>query len=134
MKDTKLETLFGGRAASVLHEDGTALDVFVRQLPIRDYPAAFKVVEDEFAFTAFCTTLAAGGEGRGEVAGTAFVQSLRPESYELLQAAAREVNEKGFFAFAARQQARADAVQKAQLAAMSEMPPEMLKLAIEIGK
>lgn len=119
----KLETLFGGRAVSVLHEDGSRTEIKVRQLRLADYEKAFVLMEDEFAFTAFCCQQS-----------SAWITTLQPESYELLQAAAWEVNEKGFFAYAARRVAKAQAEQDRQMAQLARMSPEAIRVAAELGQ
>src|ERR1022692_3142636 len=96
----KSETLFGGRDAQALHEDGSVQGIKVRQLRLGEYERAFALIEDEIAFTAFCCS---GSGVSPDPAGTgggyerAWSLTLQPESYETLQLAAREVNEKGFF-------------------------------------
>lgn len=132
----KSDTLFAGRVAAVLHEDGTHEGIQIRQLRLMDYEKAFQHLGDEFAFTAFCCLPGDVASPLSAVAPKTkdWIETLQPESYELLQASVREVNEKGFFSYAARRQARAEQEQKRLIEQMAGLPPETLKIAAEIGK
>lgn len=123
MNDPKTTTLFGGRTVPVLQLDGAAAEVTVRQLPLGDYERAFALADDEIALTAFLC-----GQPKE------WAYALAPESYERLQAAAQEVNAKGFFAWVGRRLQREQAQQQAMLAAMSSLPPDVLKAAIQAGQ
>jgi hypothetical protein len=126
------ETLFGGRMVNVLYEDGAQETVKVRQLRLSDYERAYTLTGDEFAFTAFCC-LSTGTNANSAPHGKEWALTLQPESYELVQAAAREVNEKGFFSYASRRKRREEEAQRAMFDAMASLPPETLQLAAEIG-
>lgn len=91
--ESKTETLFGGRMVAVTLLDGTTAEFKVRQLPLGEYEAAFKVRKKEMEFTA----LVCGHD-------LAWLNNVAPESYEVLRTAAREVNAKGFFSYATRQE------------------------------
>lgn len=128
----KNETLFGGRDAIALHEDGSKTAIRIRQIPLGQYPKAYSLLEDEFALTAFCCC-PTGPAGVGEPFSKDWVLTLLPECYEELQAAAREVNERGFFAYARRQKEREQEAMKVELTALSALDPEMLKAAAAVG-
>lgn len=124
MKDAnhKTETLFGGRTVAVLHEDSSREEIKVHQLRLADYERAYAMLDDEMGLTAFCC-----GKEKG------WVLTLQPESYELLQSAAREVNQRGFFSFAARRDEREREQQAGVFAAMAEMPAEAIEALAKAG-
>ncbi len=123
------QTLFGGQTVSVMHEDSSLSEVKVRQLRLADYEAAFRFLEDEIAFTAFCCSV-----GEPETPKTReWALTLQPESYEELQAVSRLVNAKGFFAYADRRKVREQQNQERLFAAAATMPPEMLAEAMRLG-
>lgn len=96
MTDPKTDTFLAGRLLNVQLLCGTTAEVKVRQLPLAEYERAFTLLDDEIALTAlFC------GQDKK------WAETLTPESYEALHAAAGEVNRKGFFSWCARQVARA---------------------------
>lgn len=132
----KAETLFGGRIVPVAMIDGTALDIKVAQLKMADWEKAYTLLADEMAFTAFCCFDPEGlRKTKQWLLGKPpqHEDGIMPESYELLQAAAREVNEKGFFSFATRRVAREAKENESMMAAMATLPPEAIKLAAEAG-
>ena len=103
----KLNTLFGHKTITVNIEpvfDQTAEGGFrtapaaswtVRQIPLGEYQAFLGLLADEFSFNArIC------GKTKPEIL------QLKPESYELVNTTVREVNEKGFFTWSARQTKR----------------------------
>ena len=102
-------TLFGQQVLTVQFEDGAAGEITVRQLKLREYPAAVRLWGDEFAFAALCCGVTA-----------AQLQTLLPADYERVQAAVQEVNQEGFFIFAARQEKRA-------AENLKNLPPEMVE-------
>jgi hypothetical protein len=108
-----METIKGGRTITVQLADGGSAEVFVRQLPLGDYEAAFLLQDDEMGLTALIC---------GKV--KQWVLSLEPESYETLRTASEEVNAKGFFVYASRQNER---VTKR----LNSVRPELLRLASE---
>ena len=119
---SKSDTLFGGRAAQARYLDGTTEDLRVRQLPLGEYEAAFKLLEDEIALTArIC--------GRDR----AWADQLAPESYEALRLLAEEVNANGFFAWSARQVERLRDQQARAFEALAALPPEALEAAYRLG-
>lgn len=115
-------TLFGGKKVLAQLIDGTAAEITVRQLPLGEYEKAFALFEDEIALVALIC-------GQPKV----WAEMLQPESYEALQAAAQEVNARGFFAWSARRQKRAEEIQQAQLLAFSQLPPDVMRAAMETG-
>ena len=123
-------TLFGGRSITVTFEpaDGAVEqrteEIRVRQIKLKDYERGFSLIGDEIALAAFCVHPARD---------KAWAETLTPESYEALHAAAEEVNANGFFVFAARRARQIHEEQERQIAAMSAMPPEAMKLAFELG-
>ncbi|HEX3855968.1 MAG TPA: hypothetical protein VHY30_01585 [Verrucomicrobiae bacterium] len=106
------ETLHGERKVPVAFADGqSATDFTVKQFRIGDYQKALALYADEIGLVAF-----ACGKIKKEI------ESLEPESYERLHAAVQELNEKGFFVYAARQEKRGQEM-------ISAMPPEMVQAA-----
>lgn len=97
--ESQTVTLFGGRSVSVIKADGTTETLTVRQLPLRDYEAAFKLSDDEQCLVALIC-----GKDKSWLYGATPEAAITPESYEELLAAAQEVNAKGFFAYAERRQ------------------------------
>jgi hypothetical protein len=107
---TPLTTITGRQPFTVQFADGRTEEITISQLPIGRYqslmtPSAAQPVPvfmDEIALTA-----ALCGKSREWITGKppAFEDGLTPESYELLRGAAWELNEKGFFAYAARREA-----------------------------
>jgi hypothetical protein len=114
--EQKIETLFGGRLIIVTHEDGGSEEVKVSQLRLADYDRAFLLIEDELGLTAVMC-------GKDK----AWINTLQPESYDELQAVAREVNARGFFSFAERRQARL-------FNAMANFKPEALMEMMDRAK
>lgn len=102
------ETLFGGRLVGVKLVDGTDAEIKVRQIPLGEYQTGIKLTElgDEIGFVAFCTAPTS-------------IQNVQPESYELLHAAALEVNAKGFFSWKARRDSREQEKEATKLAALA---------------
>ncbi len=132
----KTETLLGGRSQSVCLEDGTILQVKVRQLRLDEYERAYPLLTDEFAFTAFCCSPGSVGPAPS-IALVPYtrdwIMTLDPESYEALQLAAREVNAKGFFFYAQRRQAVDQAEADRQYQQFAELPPDIRKEFVETG-
>ena len=88
------DTLFAGREISVTLDGGTTETFTVRQFRLREYQKLLPIVADEIALVA-----AACGKTKADI------ELVRPDSYELLHAAMREVNAAGFFTYTARQEA-----------------------------
>ena len=86
-------TLFGGKTVPVVFESGATEELHVRQIKLVEYRALVALLDDEFGLVARVT-----GKKRAEI------ETLQPESYQLVFDAVREVNEKGFFTFTRRQQ------------------------------
>ena len=128
-----LDTLFGGRLAAVLHEDGQREEIKIIQLRLGDYEKAFQLIEDEIALTAFCCRTVQDSESRIQNS-KAWAETLQPESYELVQASVREVNAKGFFSYAERRTLRQQQQQEKMFAALGALPPEMLNRVMELGR
>lgn len=120
--NTKIETLSGGRLVKVTLLDGSEAEFKIRQILIGEYDKAFTMLEDEIALTAFIC-----GHPR------AWANNLSPESYEALQAAAREVNAGGFFAWSTRRQQRIAEQQAALLPTLMKMTPEQITAAVQTG-
>lgn len=127
----KTTALFGGKLVAVVFEDGTTNNISVRQLKLADYESAFAIADDEIAITAFCCRLP---DPAAKPFTRPWALTLTPESYELLQATAQEVNAKGFFAYAERRKQKLSVENRDMLAAMGNLPPETLKLAMELGR
>lgn len=135
----KTETLFGGRLVAVTFNDGSTGEIKVRQLPLGEYERAFAVLDDEISLVALIC-----GLKRDELVGTLSTASpsssssnpsgVTPESYELLQVAAEEVNKNGFFVWSVRRTAKQDEKQGRMVEAMATLPPDVIKLALEVGK
>jgi hypothetical protein len=119
--EAKTAALFGGEIVLRL-EDGTEEKLALRQLALRDYPRAYALQEDELGLTA----LLAGRD-------RAWLERLAPESYEALYAVTRRLNEKGFFAWSARQRAREAEAQRRTVEALAALPPETLETAARLG-
>jgi hypothetical protein len=113
---SKTDTLFGGRTASVIFLDGSKSEIKVRQLPLTEYTGAFNLADDEIGLTAYIC-----GIPREKIL------QVTPESYEALQAAAQEVNAKGFFVYCARQMQRA-------AEQIQSLGTDILRLAVEASK
>ena len=114
--DTKTTTLLGFHLLSVTLEDGTPAELKIRQIRVREYPVAFKHLDDEPALVGF-----ACNQTKQQI------ENLSPESFEQALKKVKEVNEKGFFTYAGR-----------KLAVMAETlrnaTPEMLDKFIAAGK
>jgi hypothetical protein len=107
--NTTIDTLHGGRKATVVFEDGRTEEVHVQQIKIGRYDELINptrqnpvpIFMDEVALTA-----AICGKPRQWITGKApeFADGITPACYELLRGLAWEVNQHGFFAYAARKQ------------------------------
>jgi hypothetical protein len=121
-------TLNGGKNITVNFEpqaDGSpaaAAEVKVRQIPVRDYERGFVLVSDEVALAGFLC-------GKDK----AWALTLAPESFEEVLATGREVNERGFFSHCQRLTERTEKQNAAMIGVMATLPPETMKLAIEMG-
>jgi hypothetical protein len=80
------------KTVSVAFEGGRTEEMAVHEIKLKDYATAMKVVTDEFALVGLAC-------GRPRTV----ITELTPASYELVQSAVWEANEKGFFAYAQRQ-------------------------------
>jgi hypothetical protein len=103
------ETLTGGRNLTVTLEGGKTCEVFVRQLPVKDYPAAQTKRADEMAFMSFVCQQS-----------PQWPAMLTPESYDDVQQAVTEANPR-FFGWLQRQTE----------AAWSTLPAEVRRQAAE---
>jgi len=133
----KNDTLHGGRNITVKFEpvaDPAAEGGFrkpaeesikVRQVRIAEFPAGFELVKtkDEVGLVAFLCARQ-----------KPWVLTLQPESYEDILTAGREVNERGFFSFCRRRTEQEEAADASWIAKMTNLPPETLKLAMEMGR
>ena len=138
----KSDTLNAGIEAEVIYAAGNSEFVHIRQIPVRDYPKGFSLVENEAALVSFLVSgpapsgcaspLPAAGQYLG-FRPPLWAESLAPASYEHILARGREVNENGFFAYCGRQTTAAQEKLRVQIAAMAQLPPEVMKLAMEQG-
>ncbi len=106
-------------SVSIILDDGTTSTVEVRQLPVKEYEAAFLLNDDELGLTAkFC----------GKIKD--WIYTVSPESYESLVATSKEVNA-AFFGYATRryqeQTARLAAVPQEVLAKFASASEKALK-------
>jgi hypothetical protein len=109
-----MNTLFGKKEIAVkFADDDEAGTVTVTQFKLADYPALMREYDNEFA-------LVARAVGRD----VKFVQTLTPASYEEVLAAMREINAKGFFAYAGRQIERGNSAVAGWIGA--GVPPEKI--------
>lgn len=122
-----MEALFGGRNLTIIHEDGAAEEIKVRQLHLADYEKGLRLVQDEFGLVAFIC-----GKDKAWLLAEDGA-ALKPEAYELLRAAAWEVNEKGFFTFAARKVADQKRAQEEIIKSLADLPPETVKAVLAEG-
>jgi len=125
-----LITINGGKRVAVSFDftpDGRPAakddEIRVRQIPVRDYERGFALVADEIAFAGFLC------DQKREWALT-----LTPESLELVLEAGREVNTRGFFSSFQRHLALAQKQQSDQLLLIGQLPPEALKIFVELGQ
>lgn len=105
----KSHTLFGGAQIKVVFADSREDDFKVRQFKVKEYQAAFRLIDDEIALVALAC------DKPRQV-----IEELTPESYELAHAKMREVNLAGFFEFAAR-------TMKQNAANLAALPPATLE-------
>ncbi len=107
------DTLFGGRILAVQIDETPSRfeEIKIVQLKLAQYEAAFMKFDSEFDLIA----IMCGKDVK-------WVQSLTPESYEALYAAAQEVNARGFFVYADRRQATL-------IKKLNSITPEILKAA-----
>jgi hypothetical protein len=116
--DAKLNTLFGGSQMivqiDVESETPKTETVKVRQFKLLEYPALLPQMQDELQLCALAISK-----------NRQFIESLKPESYEALQQAVRDINAKGFFAFAGRQADGGHALIAGLL--MHDVPPEKIQ-------
>lgn len=116
------DTLFAGRLITVTLLDGTTAEFKVHQLSLAQYERAFALLDDEITLTAFIC----GHDLK-------WAENLKPESYEQVYAVAQEVNARGFFVWSQRRKQREQVVHERNLAAMAQLPPEVVKLAMQVG-
>ena len=91
-----LTTLNGFHPITVVLEDGKTMEVKVRQIRLREYQKAFRLMDNEPALVALVTQQTQQQ-----------VETWSPESFEAVYTKLQEVNAAGFFTFAARQFERA---------------------------
>jgi hypothetical protein len=127
----QIQTLFGGQLETALHLDGSTTAVKVRQLCLGDYDRAFRFMDDEIAFTAFCCIDPEIEAAKPKSKDWAL--TLQPESYEVIHAAAESVNAKGFFVYADRRRVSEQQQQERLFMAMAALPPEALAEAMRQG-
>ena len=127
--DTKLTTLNGGITLTVIYEprsegaEPLSESVKVRQIPVREYDAGFACIADEPALVGF---LAAKNRP--------WALTLTPACYEEVLTTGRKVNARGFFTYCQRRTEQTDRRDAAMIGMMANLPPETLKLAMELGK
>ena len=83
------------KTVPVAFESGQTEDMAVHEIKLRDYATALRCAGDEFALVGLAC-------GRA----VTVIKDLTPASYEAVAAAVYQVNEKGFFAYAQRQEKR----------------------------
>lgn len=105
----KIESLVRHRLLTVVHGDGRQEEWTLHQFKLAQYPQALRIAGDEIALVALACEKT-----------KAQIEALHPECYELLQAAVWELNEKGFFAYAARQQKRGEET-------LAGLPPDVVR-------
>ena len=117
---TKNDTLHGGRNVDVERYGAKPGEIiqenwFVKQLRVKDYPAAFRISDNEIALVAMAAAKS-----------VELVGDLVPESYERIHTAMREVNAGGFFTYRERQLERANG-------SLRDMPPELVDKLIKLN-
>lgn len=114
-------TLLRGKLVLVTFDDEATLplEVRVRQIPVREYEAGFKLYTDEVALIAFLCAKP-----------KEWALSLSPESYEEVIAIGREVNARGFFSFCLRRSEQEKTEQAQLFQVLSKMPPEVIQIAV----
>lgn len=132
--NTKMHTLFGGKLVTAKLEDGSTVEVRVRQLRLADYEKAFTLLSDEIAFTGFCCSSVPAESAQPAMLDKNWALTLDPESYEVLRATAEEVNRGGFFAYADRRQINEQKNQERLFAAVNKLSPEALSAAAAAGQ
>lgn len=120
-ESNKMDTLFGGRKVVVIYADGTQEEITVRQLRLVDYDEAFKRLKDEMELVAFIC-----GKAKQWLLGQPphYEKAVRPESYEMLQGVAWEVNAAGFFSYIDRKV-------RQSIADLNGLSPDKVKLVVE---
>ncbi len=132
-------TLNAGHEIEVIYTDGNSEFVLVRQIPVKDYSRGFAIVEDETALVAFLVSgpaPQAPSPPPGAYLGfmpKPWAETLAPQSYERILEVGKEVNARGFFAYCGRQAAAATERLRTQVAALAQLPPDVMKLAMEQG-
>jgi hypothetical protein len=140
-------TLFGGKLITVTFEPTEAelqtsdftlrtSEVRVRQIPIREYERGFQLVQDEIALAGFLVAAPRQSAADPCNCSRAWALTLTPQSYELVLATGREVNEKGFFAFARRRAAEQAEKEQAAMAVglqIAREHPDLLEAAMNLG-
>lgn len=89
----KTETLLGGASHDITLADGTTATVKVRQIRLKEYEAAARIADQEFRLVELVCDQPAG-----------WVETVSPESYELLATEMRRLNP-SFFAWQGRKRA-----------------------------
>ncbi len=99
-------TTLKSKTVSLTNEGGTTWDAVVNQIKLKQYEECFKHYENETEFIKAATGVV--------------TEDLLPESYEVLVQAVEEVNEGGFFVYAARRSER-------MMARLTKASPALLK-------
>jgi len=120
-----LTTINGGKLIIVSFEQDKTppIEIKVRQIPVREYETGFRLVDDEIALAGFLCQK-----------DKAWAESLAPGSLEDVLEHGREVNERGFFSSCRRRTERLASQNADMLGQMSKLPPETLKLMVELGQ
>jgi hypothetical protein len=112
---TPTETLLGGKKVSAAKKDGTAEDVFVRQIGIEDCPAYLELQDDELSIIEFVAQKPAG-----------WAKTLTPSCQEQLLEESERINADFFSRWVDRQKKRADklmpGIVEKKIAALSVLP------------
>jgi hypothetical protein len=127
--DYKAITIKGGMEVKIAYELSAGETthrtdtVKILQIQVRQYEAGFQFVNDEAALVGFVC-------GREKP----WALTLTPESYEQILEFGRAVNSRGFFSYCQRRTEQAEKQNAAMIGMMANLPPETLKLAMEMGR
>jgi hypothetical protein len=125
--ESKFTTLMGGKEITVTRRDGSAESVWVRQLPIEDYPKLLLLLDDELGQVELYCLVAVGGlrsAGEAQAGGSrpaeqeqnwaavpaGWAKTLRPESHELVINTAEGLNRDFFSRWMRRRMGRLELV------------------------
>lgn len=126
-----METKTMNRVIQVQFGDGRSEEITIRQLALRDYERAYKLIEDEMAITALIC-----GKDMPWLLGSKEdgTDGVTPESYEQLREAARETNAAGFFVWAHRKGIQVMETMRKQMEVIRDLPTEAFAEVVSAGK